>query len=294
MRFGDVLIGTTVVISLSALFACGQGQTAEAKVRETRPLRVSGSSTMHGLVGSLADAYVEPDVAFEIDETSTGFGLKAIIAGKIDIARASREVRVSEYEAASSAGIVLKSIAIGFDPVVIAVHPSRADAVEGLTRAQLLGIFVTNEIDDWSMISDAFEGPIDAVASVPGSGTVEYFAVALGVDGSSSFSGHVRRVDHTSEVCEYVAQAPGAIGVGSRGVCGTTVSFVPVGKRGGDYTACTDKNIRNGAYMMNRSLNLVVRLPMEETVRRFLSFTLAEEGQAIVHEQGFSPVRVLP
>ncbi|WP_054696523.1 hypothetical protein [Geotalea toluenoxydans] len=55
-------------------------------------------------------------------------------------------------------------------------------------------------------------------------------------------------------------------------------------------TAPDDKNVRSGAYLISRPLNLVTKGVAKGEVKEFISFMLSSEGQTIVGKN-FVPVR---
>jgi len=53
----------------------------------------------------------------------------------------------------------------------------------------------------------------------------------------------------------------------------------------------TTENIKNGRYPISRDLKLITRGEPSGKVKEFIGFILGEEGQRIVEESGYVPIR---
>jgi len=109
---------------------------------------VDGSTT----VGPIAKAFAEyyqarhPDVTITVSESGSGNGAKSLVNGACDVASMSRPMKVSEKDAAKSAGILPIEHVVALDGIVLIVHPS--NPVADLSVDQIRRIY-TGEIKNW-------------------------------------------------------------------------------------------------------------------------------------------------
>lgn len=106
---------------------------------------IGGSSSVGPLMQKLEEAYeaLHPEVDIEVQISDSSTGMRGAADGSFDIGMASREVKSSELEAG------LTPVTICRDGIAVIVNND--NAVEGLTLAQICGIF-TGEIVDWDEV----------------------------------------------------------------------------------------------------------------------------------------------
>lgn len=106
---------------------------------------IGGSSSVGPLMQKLEEAYeaLHPEVDIEVQISDSSTGMRGAADGSFDIGMASREVKSSELETG------LTPVTICRDGIAVIVNND--NAVEGLTLAQICGIF-TGEIVDWDEV----------------------------------------------------------------------------------------------------------------------------------------------
>ncbi len=106
---------------------------------------IGGSSSVGPLMQKLEEAYeaLHPEVDIEVQISDSSTGMRGAADGSFDIGMASREVKSSELEAG------LTPVTICRDGIAVIINND--NAVEGLTLAQICGIF-TGEIVDWDEV----------------------------------------------------------------------------------------------------------------------------------------------
>ena len=271
----------TVVVTLLAVLLAGSVQGEEK-------ITVKGSDTMVILSQRWAEKYMaaHPDVTIQVTGGGSGTGISALINGTTDICNASRSIKESERQKLSekygSRGIEIKC---ALDGLTVYVH-SR-NPVKELSLAQLKGIY-TGKITNWKDVG----GP-DATIILYGrennSGTYVYFAehVLEGVD----FSPRTQSLPGTASVVNAVAKDEGGIGYGGAAYA-EGVSEVAV-KKDSESPAYkpTRQNIAEGLYPISRYLFMYLRARPEGSIKSFIDWILSDEGQAIVTEVGYFPIR---
>jgi phosphate transport system substrate-binding protein len=163
-----------LALGLAALAACGGPAGEPAPAPPTRVLRVEGSSTLYPAMRRVAERFEAQHAGVDVltGTSSTGEGLSMLIHGTVDVATSSRPPTTQELERARQQRVVLKPYQVGYDAIVVIVHPHRFAAVPALSLAQLRDIFLDGGLRDWSRIAPE-AAPAGAVPpGTPGDGPV--------------------------------------------------------------------------------------------------------------------------
>lgn len=271
---------------LSALLATNAAALTAQPVDGPRgSIRIRGSDTMLLLVQRWSEGFMtsHPGISVEVRGGGTTKGLEALIAGEVDIASASRPLRPDEaqrmLERHGSLGF---SVLAARDALSVYVHP--ANPIRDLTLEQLRAIF-TGRVQRWSQLG-AERTRADEIMVVnrsPASGSRLFFRehVLLG----ERYTRRARVRPTTANVAAAVAAAPGAIGYGGIGLA-EGVRLLEV-----EGVAPSFENIRNGAYPISRYLYLYISAPPAGLVKQFIDWMLGDDGQRVVAEVGYVPLR---
>jgi phosphate transport system substrate-binding protein len=108
-----------------------------------------------------------PNVKVVVSGGGSGFGIKQVGEGYIDIGMAGRDLKPEEKEKYPN----LKVYKIGVDGVAIVVNPK--NPINGLTKEQVKKIFA-GEITNWKEVGGK-DAPINVYTRDPESGTRETF-----------------------------------------------------------------------------------------------------------------------
>ncbi len=110
------LLAASVTLSL-ATFGCKKSDQAGGSTKKT-VISVQGSDTMVNESQAWAEAYgkVDSTVSIEVGGGGSGVGIAALINGTIDIANASRDMKVDEKaKAKANSGKDPVEFTVGFD-----------------------------------------------------------------------------------------------------------------------------------------------------------------------------------
>jgi phosphate transport system substrate-binding protein len=145
---------------------------------ELTRIQVDGSSTVAKVAAAVSEEFESkfPDVKVALKVTGTGTGFKEMIAGRIDIANASRPIKESEKADCEKNGIELLELAIALDGLTVCVNKEN-DWVDSITVAQLKKIWEPHStVKTWKDV-DAAWPDVPLVLFGPGeeSGTFDYF-----------------------------------------------------------------------------------------------------------------------
>ncbi|WP_419910233.1 substrate-binding domain-containing protein [Candidatus Poriferisodalis sp.] len=138
---------------------------------------VTGSSTVEPVTNLLAEAFSErhPDVAFSVAGPGSGDGHKAAAAGEVPIWNSSRQIKDSEAEDISAAGIEFIELRVGIDGISVITAASN-DSVDCLSFEDLYSL-VGIESTGFSSWADANSLNAELGGTGPfGHGALEIFA----------------------------------------------------------------------------------------------------------------------
>ncbi len=251
-------------------------------------ITVKGSDTLLPLGQRWAEAFMKahPGAVIQVTGGGSGVGLAALINGTTDICEASRPIKASEIDKLkqrfNTPGVEIPVARDG-----LAVYLNDENPVHELTIDQLKLIY-TGELTNWKDVG----GP-DARIIVYGrensSGTYGYFkdVVLKGED----FAAQVQTLPGTAAIVNAVAKDKHGIGYGgaayAKGVKyaklkkdAATPGFEP-----------TLETVRSGDYPLSRFLFWYVRNKPKGDMKSLVDFVLSDEGQKIVTEVGYFPVK---
>lgn len=241
-------------------------------------ITIAGSSAVQPISEKLAKAYMEkhPGVTIHVAGGGSTVGVKSVAEGIVDIGNSSRELKANEKEKWPE----LMTHLLCQDGLVVIVHPT--NKVANLTTEQIRDIFA-GEITSWSQVGGD-PGAITVISREAGSGTRAVFEKLVMGDKEITLraifqisSGMTRTV---------VAQTPLSITYSSLPYVDPSVRLVMV-----DGVEATMENIKAGTYPLVRPLYKLTMGEPTGLVKDFLDFCLSPEGQKIVEQEGFIPVR---
>ncbi|NJK80486.1 MAG: phosphate ABC transporter substrate-binding protein [Chloroflexaceae bacterium] len=237
---------------------------------------VVGSTTVQPLVELMRDEFVKqyPNIRMNVGAGGSVVGIEAVQDGRTDIGMASRKLDAEEQ----TEGMQVYPIAI--DVLAVIIHPT--NPVEGLSKAQLQGIF-TGEITNWSEVGGP-ELNIDPVIREVTSGTRGAFDEIALDDAEPTANATVQIT--AGEVEAYVAANEDAIGyVGFGHIELDEIKVLTI-----DGVAPSPQNALDGSYALSRPLQLMTGPLTRELAQEFIDFALSPVGQRLVEEDGWVPV----
>ena len=281
-----------VSLAVLALFAaCGGG----ADRAERAVIQNKGSDTLLNVAQAWAEAYsqVDPNVAVAVTGGGSGTGISAMINGTVDIANASRKMRDSEFEAARENGVEPVEFVVGFDALAVFLHEE--NPIESFTIAQLQGIYGEGgPTETWSALDVEMEGcssdEIVRVSRQNNSGTYAYFKEA--VLGDLEYKLGSRDMHGSKDVVDLVENTPCAIGYSGLAYATPEVHMPCIAAEEG--AACVAPSVESaidGSYPIARPLLMYTAGQPQGAVKEYMDWILSEEGQCMILERGYAPVR---
>jgi phosphate transport system substrate-binding protein len=223
--------------------------------------------------------------------SSTHAGWLALIEGRCDLNLTARAPSASELQLAKEKGVTLRSEAVARDAFVMLVHV--ANPVRSLTRAQVRGIY-EDRFTAWAQVGGG-EGTISAYRRQRDSGSRELFDQLVLEGGPSP---DLER--HRDLYGSIMGHPYSELTMNRRGI-GYSIWYYERFMAGSPYTRPlaidgiepTTANIASGAYPWSTQVYLAWREGEAEDgpAMRLKRWLLSSEGQAVVRESGYVPVR---
>lgn len=287
------------MVGLAAAFiSAGCKKSSQSQGEGKIIIQNKGSDTMVNLAQAWAEAYkkVAPNVEVEVSGGGSGVGIAALIKGTVDIANSSRDLKPSEVEQAKkNTGKEPKEFTVGFDALAIYVH--KDNPIEVITIEQLMEIYAEGgKITKWSDLGVTIPGVKDdtivRVSRQSSSGTYEFFREH--VLNNRDFKLGSRDMNGSKEVVELVSTTPTAIGYSGMGYATPKVKMLKVAQKAGEPAySPTVENVLNKHYPIARSLHLYTLGEPQGEIKKYIDWILSNEGQKIVEETGYVPIRKL-
>jgi phosphate transport system substrate-binding protein len=245
-------------------------------------LTISGSTTVLPIAQRAAETYMDmnEEANISVRGGGSGVGIAAIIDGRADIADASRPIKSKELALARSKGRNPVAHVVANDGLAIVVHPN--NPLNGIDIPTLKKIY-TGAISSWKDLGGS-PVAIVVVSRDVSSGTFEVFNKL--VLGGAKVQGGALMVASNKAAATSVAKTPGAIGYIGIGYLSAQVKAVPVGG-----ILPSVETVQNGSYTLARELYMYTNGKPKGVAKGFIDFILSADGQKIVKEVGFVPIR---
>lgn len=279
-----------LLIPVLGLISCGseKTETVESKKTEKVVITLKGSDTVLPLGQKEAEEFMQKDSTASITVVGggSGVGITALVDGTTDIAMSSRDLKTEEKLKFSEAKKEMVEMIIAYDALSVVVNPE--NKVSQLTREQLEKIF-TGEITNWKDVGGANE-KIVAYSRESSSGTYEFFKEH--VLSKKNYATTVLSMPATGAIVQSVSQTKGAIGYVGLAYETKEVKQLAVSYDGGKtFVAPSVAAAKDKSYPISRPLYYIYDKTNELKVKSFVDYALSDEGQRIVAEIGYVPVK---
>jgi phosphate transport system substrate-binding protein len=277
MRTSNKRFITTIASLL--LFAAAQTFAGDIDMfkGEKGVLRVSGGTAHIPVMKEAAKRImsVNPDINITIAGGGSGVGIKQVGEGLVDIGNSGRKATPDEI-----ARYDLKLFQWAIDGVTPVVNP--ANQIKQIGGENIQRIF-SGKITNWKEVGGA-DQRINIYTRDEASGTREVFFEKAMKKQKIATSAHV--VVSNGAMKTAIAGDPYGIGYVSVGHVDKTVTALVL-----DGVAPTIENVKNGKFPVARGLFSNTKHDPSGLTRKFLDYMFTPEGQKIVADQGFIPVK---
>ena len=260
-------------------FVVGQVACSAGAGGTDAPILLRGSSTLEPMAEAWASAYGQRPEASPLDvsATGTGDGIRDLLAGRADIAMASRPINEEEWATGRSKGLVIRETIVA--RMGIAVIVNRGNPVESISMRDLAEVF-SGGSRTWRTLGGPNE-PIIIVRKESG-WSPDFFRGR--VMGDREFAGDSVIVDSKDAVVAEVANRPWSIGVTGMPEAMPFLDRVSLIRMAGE------SPVEDSTFALSRPL-FFITVGESPRVQRFLDFVVGEEAQDMIPITGLYPAK---
>jgi phosphate transport system substrate-binding protein len=227
-----------------------------------------------------------PDVTIQVTGGGTGTGISALIGGTTDVCQASRPIKDAEREdVKTKRNLEAVETPVALD--ALAVYVNKENSITSLTLEQVGKIFL-GEITDWKDVGGK-PGKIVLYGRDNSSGTYVYFKEH--VLANKDFPAAYQALPGTGGVVDAVAHDKNAIAYGGIGYAKDIKTLSIAKDKAGPPVEPSMANVLSGVYPISRQLYWYTAGPPQNATKALIDFILSPDGQKVVSEQGFYPLK---
>ncbi len=266
-------------LALSVLMVCTIAVSTQAQ-------KLKGSDTVLPLAQKEAESFMKKTRgSVTVVGGGSGVGIAALLDGTTEIAMSSRKMKFDEKIKCQEAGKAVTEKIIAYDALAVVVNPG--NPVSQLNRAQLEGIF-TGKIKNWKEVGGQ-DLKIIAYSRESSSGTYEFFKEHIMKN--KNYASNILSLPATGAIMQSVGQTKGAIGYVGLAYLNKDVKALHVSFDGKNFVEPSEENALNKSYPIIRPLYFYIDKKAEAKSKPFVDFILSAEGQKIVAQVGYVPVK---
>jgi len=252
-----------------------------------KKITIKGSDTMVILTQKWAEVYMKShsQTIIQVTGGGSGTGIAALLNSSTDICASSRPMKQSEMDKLKdrfgSMGVEIPCAKDG-----ITIFLNEANPVKELTIKQLSGIF-SGKIKNWKDVGGPNQD-IHLYGRENSSGTYVFFKDNVV---KTDYAANCQTLPGTAAVVNAVSKDKYGIGYGGSAYAhGVKHCAVKKDDKSVSYLA-TPETIKNGQYPITRYLYMYVTNRPTGDVKKFIDWVLSPDGQKIVVEIGYFPVK---
>ena len=269
-------------IGLAALLVCsvgaGQGEHEAQSATDQTTIIVHGSSNVYPLVVAWAPGFSATFPAYRLDvlDTGTGEGIEDLLAGRADVAMASRPMTTEEVSIARSRDLEIRETVVARMGIAVIVNTS--NPVSEMSFGQLAAVF-SGEAPSWREFGGPDE-PIVVVRKVSGWSPDLFRQKVLG---DREFAADAVIAESKEDVVAEVDARPWSIGF-----TGLEEALPKIG-RVSLLRLTNDLSEDDATFALSRPLYLYT-LADSPSARPLVEYALGAEAQRRIVEIGVYPV----
>ena len=235
-----------------------------------------------------AEVYMKehPDAVIQVTGGGSGTGIAALINGTTDICESSRPMSEDEKtKVQDQRKAAATEIPVALD--ALAVYLNKENPVQQLTMEQAKKIFQA-EITNWKDVGGP-DASIVLYGRENNSGTYVYFKEYVLANGD--FAEKYQPMAGTAAVINAVTKDPSGIGYGGIGYA-SEVKAISMSKDASSPAIEPNmENVLDNSYPLSRSLFWYTAGEPSGAIKQFADWVLSPEGQKVVTEVGYYPLR---
>jgi phosphate transport system substrate-binding protein len=245
---------------------------------------IKGSDTLGAkLVPQLAEQFKSqhPGTTFNIAAEGSATGFAALIDKTAAIGMASRPAKPEEIANGKAKGVEMKETIVAYDGIAVIVNT--ANSIKALTKKQVEQVF-TGEVTDWSAVGGS-GGRVSVYTRNTSSGTyAEFKELAMK---KRDYAQDSQKLAGNEQIAQEVGKNPNGVGyVGLAYTKAGGVKVVPI-----DGALPSKESVLAKSYPYARPTFFYTDGAPSGVVKDFVDFTIGPDGQKIVEEVGFVPIK---
>ena len=289
-----IFFSTLALLCTICLSGC-LGSRSGGSSAQTQTIKNTGSDTMVNLALAWSEQYQKENSAVSIlvSGGGSGTGIASLINGTVDIANASRKIKIEEIAEAKKNGNDPVEFVVAKDAIAVIVHPQ--NPITKLTKQQISDIF-SGKYTNWSQLGGE-DRPIVRVSRETNSGTHVYFleqVLRLGeTDNKTLFATDTLLLPSSQGITSEVSLNPNAIGYDGLGYVTPEVKVIAVANdEQSAYVLPSADTVNAGEYPIARDLFVYTNGQPTPLIQQYLDWIRSPAGQDIVLVNGFVPIAV--
>jgi phosphate transport system substrate-binding protein len=276
-----------VMLLVAAIAGCAH-RSPQSRGSPGNSIAIKGSDTMVLLAQWWAENYMKshPHLIIQVNGGGSGTGIAALLNGTTDICQSSRPIKEEERDAFHrkyQRDVVEIKVALD----AIGIYVNDANPVRELSAPQARDIYM-GRITDWREVGGA-PGPIILYSRENNSGTYEFFKEH--VLRNTDFAPQAQTLSGNAAVVNAVSQDRNGIGYGGASFA-KGVKALAIKKGAASAAVAPDfASVADGSYPISRFLYWYLPNDPEGEVKLLVDWVTSAEGQALVTEVGYFPIR---
>lgn len=281
------ILGTCLMTSMTII-----AHTAEARSM----IQNKGSDTLVNVAQAWAEEYrkVNPDIAVAVTGGGSGTGIASLINGTVDLANASRKMKKKEIDLAKKRGQNPVEHVVGYDALAVFVH--MGNPLDSIAIPKLADIYGEGgKTNNWKQLGIEVPGckgqEMVLVSRQNNSGTYAYFRKAV-LGKKRDYILGTRDMHGSKDVVDLVEKTPCAIGYSGLAYATDHIKMLCITKEEG--AECVNPSVASASdrsYPIARPLFMYTNGEPQGAVKEYLDWILSDEGQCIILNKGYAPVR---
>jgi len=286
-----------ILASLAAsclFYSCGKYANGGDKYAAS--IQIKGSDTIVNLIQAWSENFVEQHPIYNVSVTGggSGTGFASLINKTCDIAMSSREIEDKEELLAKKNNVNPVEFKVGLDGLAVLVNKN--NPVDKLTIEQLRDIFMA-KITNWKGVGGK-DLKIVILSRESNSGTHMFFKERVlrnsDKNAKDEFSVHSLMMSSSQAIYDEIVQNPNALGYVGMGFVNDGVKALSIAIDGkSNYIYPNTENVLKGLYPISRPLYLYTNGEPSGVIKMFIDYALSDEGQKVVLETDFVPIKSL-
>lgn len=251
-------------------------------------ITIKGSDTLVILAQRWAEKYMKEhkNVVIQVTGGGSGTGIAGLINGTTDFANASRSIKEKEQKKLEKKYYSrAHEIRVAKDGITI--YTNKENPVKELSLGQLKAIYLS-EVTNWKEVGGN-DAPIVLYGRDNSSGTFVFFREHVLDD--KDYSQTMQSLPGTAAIVNAIVKDKNGIGYGGAAYAeGIKIMKIKKDKSSPAYEPNLE-SVKSGNYPIARYLYMYSRSKPKGIMKEYIDWILGPEGQKMVHEVGYFPVK---